>query len=116
MAALTAITPVIGGVASTGAAVAASDTIAASVLGTFGAFLEILNGGGSTDTITITDAGTTGAGNSLSGGTYGTTVTAGAVKIFRLKPEQVTPSTGLITITHSFTTSVTYKLYPVGPT
>lgn len=114
MAALTAITPVNAGVASTGAAVAASDTVAQSVLGQFGAFLEIINGGGSTDTVTITDAGTTAAGNALASGTISTTVTAGTSKVFRLRSEQVTAATGLITITHSFTTSVTYKLYPVG--
>jgi hypothetical protein len=116
MAALTAITPVIGGVASTGAAVAASDTIAGTTLGTYGAVLEIINGGGSSDTVTITDAGTTGAGNSLSGGTYSAAVANGTSKYFRLFPAQVTAATGLITITHSFTTSVTYKLIPVGPT
>ena len=85
MAALTAITPVNAGVASTGAAVASTDTVAQSVMGSFGAILEILNGGGSTDTITITDAGTTGAGNSLASGTMWTSVTAGAVKVFRLR-------------------------------
>ena len=114
MAALTAITPVNGGVASTGAAVAATDTVAQSVLGVGGAFLEIINGGGSTNTVTISDAGATPAGNSLASGTITTTITAGASKVFRLRNEQVTPATGLITITNSFTTTVTYKLYPVG--
>ena len=114
MAALTAITPVNSGVASTGAAVSASDTIDQSILGGRGAYLEIINGGGSSDTITISDHGTTGAGNSLaSNALTGLSVANGTSKVFFIKPQQVNPSTGLVTVTHSFTTSVTYKLYPV---
>lgn len=113
MAALTAITPVVAGVASTGAAVAASDTIAQSVLGQRGAYLEIINGGGSSDTVTIKDYGTTAAGNSLTSNEYTVTVANGASKVIWVKPSQVDPSTGLVTVAHSFTTSVTYKLYPV---
>lgn len=114
MAALSAITPTNTGTASTGAAVSASDTIAQAIMGPNGATLEIINAGGSTDNITISDAGSTPAGNALSGGTISASVAAGASKVFDLSNAQVNPSTTLITITHSFTTSVTYKLYPVG--
>lgn len=114
MAALSAITPTTNGATSTGAAVAASDTVAQSLLGPRGAYLEIINGGGSTDNITLSDSGLTPAGNALSGGTISGSVAAGASKVFLLRNEQVNPSTNLITITHSFTTTVTYKLYPVG--
>lgn len=115
MAALAAIIPSIAGTASTGAGVAASDTIAQSIMGPNGATLEIINNGAGTDTITITDAGLTPAGNSLAGGTYSVTVAnAGASKVFDLSNAQVNPSTNLITITHTVTASVTYKLYPVG--
>lgn len=113
MAALTAITPVVAGVASTGAAVAASDTIAQSVLGQRGAYLEIINAGGSSDTVTIKDFGTTRAGNSLTSNQYTVTVANGTSKVIWIKPEMVDPSTGLVTVAHSFTTTVTYKLYPV---
>ena len=113
MAALAAITPVVAGVASTGAAVAASDTVDQSILGQRGAYLDVINGGGSSDTVTIKDFGTTRAGNSLTSNQYTVSVANGASKVIWLKPEMVDPSTGLITITHSFTTSVTYKLYPV---
>lgn len=113
MAALTAITPVVGGVTSTGAAVSSSDTIDQSVLGQRGAYLEIINGGGSSDTVTIKDFGTTAAGNSLSSNQYTVAVANGTSKIIHIKPLQYDPVTGLVTITHSFTTSVTYKLYPV---
>ena len=113
MAALTAITPTLAGAASAGAAVAASDTIAQSVLGGKGAYLEIINGNASSDSITISDAGATAAGNALSGGTYAVSVTNGTSKVFLIRPAQVDPATSLVTITHSVTTTVTYKLYPI---
>lgn len=112
MAALAATTPSNTGTATSGAAVAASDTIARSVMGPLGVYLEIANGGGSTDNITISDAGSTPSGNSP--GTIAVSVGAGASKVFYIHPDQVTASTGLVTITHSFTTTVTYKMYPVG--
>lgn len=113
MAALTAITPVVGGVASTGAAVSASDTIDQSILGGRGAYLEILNGSGSSDTVTIKDFGTTAAGNALASNQYTVSVPAGGSSVIFLKPSQVDPSTGLVTVAHSVTASVTYKLYKV---
>lgn len=113
MAALTAITPVVTGVASTGAAVSASDTIDASILGQRGAYLDVINGGGSSDTVTIKDFGTTAAGNALGSNQYTVAVANGTSKVIFIKPSQVDPSTGLVTVSHSFTTSVTYKLYPV---
>ena len=111
MAAITAFTPLTTGVVNAGAAVAASDTIAQSVLGSRGVFLEIINGGGSSDTVTIKDFGTTPAGNSLSSNQYTKAVANGTSQIFHIKPSQVDPSTGLVTIAHSFTTTVTYKMY-----
>lgn len=113
MAALTAITPTIAGVASTGAAVSASDTIDQSVLGQRGAYLDVINGGGSSDTVTIKDFGTTRAGSALPSNQYTVAVANGTSKVIWIKPEMVDPSTGLVTVTHSFTTSVTYKLFPV---
>jgi hypothetical protein len=113
MAALTAITPTLAGVSSAGAAVSASDTIDQSILGSRGAYLEIINGGGSPDTVTVKDFGTTAAGNSLTSNQYTNSVTNGTSEVMWIKPSQVDPSTGLVTITHSFTTTVTYKLYPL---
>lgn len=113
MAALSAITPVVAGVASTGAAVAASDTIDQSILGARGAYLEIINGNASSDTVTIKDFGSTRAGNSLPSNQYTVSVTNGTSKVIWIKPEMVDPSTGLVTVTHSVTATVTYKLYPV---
>lgn len=111
MALLTAFTPVVAGVANAGAAVAASDTIDAATLGSRGVFLEIINGNASTDNMTIQDFGTTAAGNSLpSSNTYAVSVTNATSKIFLIRPSQVNAS-GVVTITHSVTATVTYKLY-----
>jgi hypothetical protein len=113
MAALTAFTPAVTGTTNAGVAVAASDTIDASILGNRGAYLEIINGGGSSDTVTIKDFGTTRAGNALTSNQFTVTVANGTSKVIWIRPEQVDPSTGLVTVTHSFTTTVTYKLYVV---
>lgn len=112
MAALTVTIPANAGTTTSGAAVSGSDTIARSVMGPKGVYLEIINGGGSSDSITISDAGVTPAGNAV--GTVAGSVANGASKIFHIKPEQVNLATGVVTVTHSFTTSVTYKMYPVG--
>jgi hypothetical protein len=113
MGALVAITPTNGGILSTGAAVAASDTIDQGVMGANGAYLEIINGNASPDVMTISDAGSTPAGNALAGGTIVNTVTNATSEVIFIRKSQVNPTTGLVTITHSVTTTVTYKLYPV---
>lgn len=113
MGALVAVTPTNTGTVNAGAAVAASDTVARSVMGSLGAYLEIINGNAGADSMTISDPGATPAGNPLAGGTISASVAAGTSKVFRLRPDQVSAS-GLVTITHSVTATVTYKLYPVG--
>lgn len=113
MAALTAITPTNTGAVSAGAAVASSDTVSTFTMGRRGALLEIINGNASPDNVTISDVGLTPSGNPLSGGTISSTVTNGTSRIFRLRPEQAESNFGVITITHSVTATVTYKLYPI---
>lgn len=113
MGALVAVTPVNAGTANAGAAVAASDTVARSIMGSLGAYLEIINGNVGADAITISDPGVTPAGNPLAGGTISASVPASTSKIFYLRPDQVSAA-GLVTVTHSVTATVTYKLYPVG--
>jgi hypothetical protein len=113
MGALAATTPANAGTTTTGAAVAASDTVSTAVMGRRGAYLEVINGNASADSVTISDSGSTPSGNALTGGTISASVPAGTSKVFRLRPEQAAGSTGLVTITHSVTATVTYKLYPV---
>lgn len=112
MAALTSTVPTSAGATYAGAAVAASDTISAAQLGSLGAFLIIINAGGSPDTVAITDGGLTPAGNA--GASSGGSVTNATSKAFYVSPRAVNPTTGVVTVTHSFTTSVTYVLLPIG--
>lgn len=111
MGALATITPSRAGTLSAGAAVAASDTIAAALLGSKGAYLEIINAGVGVDTMSISDFSTTSTGAQAAA--LAPTVTNGTSKVFLIKPEQGDPANnGIVTITHSQPTGVTYKLTP----
>lgn len=110
MTALTAITPTVTGTTIANVAVTSSDTIDQSVLGQRGCHLTVINGNAASDTVTITDASKTGAGNSLPSNAFTVAVPAGTSKVIRIRPEQVDPATGLVTILHSVTATVTYQL------
>lgn len=112
MALLTATRPTATGVAWTPAAVSASDTISASDLGSLGAYLVVINGGGSPDNVTVSDSGATPAGNAAT--TTAVAVTNATTKAIFISPRAVNPSTGVVTVTNSFTTSVTCVLLPLG--
>jgi len=112
MAAMTPTAPTRAGTVVTGSPVAASDTIAVSVLGSLGAILEILNGNASPDAMTISDASTTPSGAAAAANAP--SVTNATNKVFIVTPRMADPTTGLVTITHSVTATVTYKLYPLG--
>lgn len=91
----------------TGAAVAASDTISASDIGTSGVLLNVINGGGGSINVTISDPGTTAVGNV--GTTTAQAVANGTDGWFRILPAHVNTSTGVATVAYSGITSVTYK-------
>lgn len=112
MALLTATRPTAAGVAWSPAAVSASDTIAAADLGQLGAYLVIINGGASPDTVTVVDASLTPAGNAATNLTN--SVTNGTTEVMYIPPKTQNPTTSVTTVTHSFTTSVTYVLLPIG--
>lgn len=112
MGALAATVPTRGGVATPGAAVAASDTISRDLLGTRGAYLEILNGNAATDNMTISDASVT--PSSAPAAANAPALATGTNRVFLIHPTQADPVTGNVTVTHSVTPTVTYKLYPLG--
>jgi hypothetical protein len=112
MALLTATVPTAAGVTWTPAAVSASDTISSSDLGDRGAYLIVINGGGSSDNVTVSDSGSTPGGNTAT--TAAVAVANGTTKAIFISPRKVNPSTSVVTVTHSFTTSVTYVLIPLG--
>jgi hypothetical protein len=90
-------------------AVSASDTLTPDSVGMF---LAIRNAGGTQDVVTIDDAGTTPGGNSPTDPTVTVPITTGEKWIY-IVPSYVNPATGVITISHSFTTSVTCGLFRV---
>src|SRR5262245_24381114 len=108
MAALTPINPTAAGIAWSPASVSASDTISQAALGTRGALLFVNNGGASSDTVTISDSSLTPAGNAATNLTNA--VANGTAEIMYIPPSTVNLSTGVTTITHSTTTSVTCVL------
>lgn len=112
MAALTSTVPNALGVLYTPAAVSASDTITAAQLGVNGAWLVVINGGGSPDTVGYTDPGSTPAGTAAAA--YTNVVTNGTSEVMYLNPKLVNVGSQLLTITHSFITTVTYILLPLG--
>ena len=105
MALLAAQTITKAGLAPSYGAVTASDTITADDR----LFLHVKNAGGSPDTVTLVDAGTTPGGSAATNPTVSVPATTGDRMIY-IPQSFVNPSTGLVTITHSFTTSVTCAL------
>lgn len=106
MALLTPQTIVKTGLTPSYSAVSASDTVTAD---TDRLFLHVKNAGGSPDTVTLVDAGTTPGGSAATNPTVSVPATTGDRMIY-IPQSFVNPATGLVTITHSFTTSVTCAL------
>jgi len=108
MAAITPSTVLTTGLLAAPAAVAASDTIAGDLVPTNGLLLRVINGGASPDNVSVSDGGTTPIGNP--GTVTPVAVTNGTTKTILITRDNINRSTNLVTITHSFTTSVTYEL------
>jgi hypothetical protein len=106
MALLTNVQQIGFGTLMVPAPVSASDTF---VSDPSGLILEVINGGASPDTVTVLDPGTTPAGTGSLGGGQSQSVTNGTRREFVIGP-QFANSSGIITVTHSFITSVTYNL------
>lgn len=92
-----------------GTAVSSSDTLTASDLGTNGVLLQVINGGGGSINVTISDPGTTAVGNV--GTTAAQAVANGTDGWFRILPQHAALVSGLATVAYSGTTSVTYKAF-----
>ncbi|MBI4941857.1 MAG: hypothetical protein HY830_14025 [Actinobacteria bacterium] len=99
------------GLAPAYGAVAASDTIA-PVVGSL-LFLQVKNGNAAADTVTLVDAGKTPAGSSATNPTVVVPATTGDRMIGPLLSTMADPVTGLITVQHSVTATVTCALVQV---
>jgi hypothetical protein len=111
MAAITPSTVLTTGLLAAPAAVAASDTISGDLVPPQGLIYRVINGGASPDNVSITDGGATPQGNP--GTVTPVAVTNGTTKTILITRNNIVLSTNLVTITHSFTTSVTYELQRV---
>lgn len=103
MALLTVQQIAIGGLAITYGAVAASDTIP---VGDDRVYLHIKNASGTQDVVTLTDPGATPAGSVATNPTVTVPITTGE-RLIALPLSLASSSTGLVTVSHSQTTSVT---------
>lgn len=111
MAALTSAALTIAGAAPSAVAVAASDTVAEAQFGPNGIAARVINGGASSDTVTITDPTVTAMGSAATNPTVA--VANGTTKMIYIPRSAINPATGLATIAHSYTTSVTIEIYKV---
>src|SRR5215203_2354585 len=99
MALLTNVQQIGFGTLMVPAAVSASDTINVDPSGLI---LEVINGGGSPDTVTVLDPGSTPAGTGSLGGGQSQSVLNGTRREFKLVP-QFANTSGIITVTPNFT-------------
>jgi hypothetical protein len=111
MAAITPSTVPVTGLLAAPAAVSASDTISGDLVPAGGLLYRVINGGASPDNVSVSDGGVTPAGNP--GTVTPVAVTNGTTKTILITQDNINRSTNLVTITHSFTTSVTYELQRV---
>ena len=109
MALITPQTVAKTGTALTYGAVAASDTFVPDSGGTY--VYHVKNGSGASVNVTLTDAGTSPAGNAAVNPVVA--VPAGSDRFILVPASYVNPSTGLVTLAHSATASVTAALVRV---
>lgn len=109
MAARSVNTMTAAGVVTNLTAVAASDTIASSEIGDRGVIYEVNNGSGGSINVTISDPGLTPAGNV--GVAVVNAIANGVRERMVITKNNVDPATGLVTITHSATATVTAEAY-----
>lgn len=109
MAAITPTAIPVSGALAAPAAVSASDTINGDLVPEAGLLYRVINGGGSPDNVSVSDGGRTPVGNP--GTVTPVAVTNGTTKMIKIVRANIDPTTNLVTITHSFTTSVTYELW-----
>lgn len=88
------------------AAVSSSDTVLADPAGLI---LHVKNAGGTADTVTITDPGLTDAGSAAQNPTFVVPITTGE-RHYKLT-QALANGSNVITIAHSFTTSVTCAVF-----
>lgn len=109
MAALTSTSSALAGTTPAPVAVAASDTIDRSQFGPAGVDLRVINAGGSPDTVTVVDPNLTAIGSAATNPTV--SVPAGQTRNIFIPVQAINQATGVVTVTHSFLTTVTCEVW-----
>jgi hypothetical protein len=109
MAALTLTVPTTTGAICTTASASASDTLTQTQLGSAGCNLRISTAG-TISNVSISDGGTTPSNNP--GTVTAIAMAATQVRYAYISPSQVNLGTGLVTITSSSQTALTYEVTP----
>jgi hypothetical protein len=109
MAALSMTTPTGPGTVVSSNAATASDTITQTQLGTQGVNIRMATSG-TPSNVTVSDSGLTQASNPAT--VTAVALSATQVKLVYVSPSQVNLGTGLVTITSSSQTGLTYEVYP----
>ncbi len=113
MAALTSVSITTAGNTPSAVAVASSDTIAAGQFGSTGCILRVMNAGGTQDLVTVTDPNLTVIGGAVTAPTAVTVPITTGIRMIFIPLAAINLTTGLATVNHSFTTSVTCELYRI---
>ena len=113
MAALTVQVPTATGITPSYAAASASDTFTPTTGHAY--LLHVINAGGSSDTVQVDDPNSALEGAASFNPDLSVAVPNGQQRMILIQPARFrNTTTGLITITHSFTTSVTVGVFLVG--
>lgn len=111
MAAITPSTVTTAGLLAAPAAVSSSDTISGDLVPVGGLLYRVINGNASSDSVSVTDGGTTPAGNA--GTVTPVTVANATTRTILITQNNINRSTNLVTVTHTVTATVTYELQRV---
>jgi hypothetical protein len=109
MAAIPLIAPVSTGTTITPTTPTVSDTISIALLGDAGCNLRVQTTG-TLSNLTISDAGITPAGSATTATPVAMSATQ--IKTIYISPKRADLTTGLVTVTASSITGMTYELYP----
>lgn len=112
MAALTSQSIVQTGTTPAPVAVSASDTIAEGQFGPIGCVMRVINAGGTIDNVAVLDPNLTQSNNPGTVTPVAVPITTG-IRMIPIPRSAISAATGLATVTHSFTTTVTCELYRI---
>jgi hypothetical protein len=113
VAALTSVSITTAGGTPAPTAVASSDTIAAAQFGPNGCIMRVINAGGSSDSVTVTDPNLSVLGNSVTAPTPVSVPATTGIRMILIPVAAINQTTQVATVNHSFITTVTCEVFRV---